>query len=457
MKNVRSTLLAGGVAALLLAVTGCGSSGTTTASTVDFGGKATGTLAAWGFDNTDEVGTSRLDYAKDQLSSSGVKITIDATPFDAQKFTTLAASKRTPDVVQMDRQFVTTYAAKGLIMPLSTCFSANNVDPATQYYTSVMADVTYNGDVWAVPQFYQPPAIMLNTRVMKEAGVTAADLDTSKPDQLIAAAKKMTTFDGKNPTRLGFDAQPTSQAGLWMLGFGGSIIGSDGKPTLDDPNNVTAVTFLKKLEDAQGGYAAVKSLADSFDFFGDKNQFVSDQVGAEIVAQWYVNVLSPYATKVQISGTPFLNSTGEPFTVASGTAFVIPTASKNPVAACKWALDLTSAAAWDAAGEARAATIASTDGAINTGLFTGSPAADTSLRTKYVPSTGNTGFDEAIAAYYDVVGSGQSFGSSPGGQQIQTELQNAVSAALLGEKSPEDALKDGQAAALRAYTQAGGK
>ena len=238
-----------------------------------FSTTASGELAAWGFDNADDVGTSRLDYAKQKLT--GVTIKIDATPFDAQKFTTRAASGDMPDAVQMDRQFVATYAAKGLIKPIDGCFTAHNVDPRAQYYPSVVDDVTYDGQVWGVPQFYQPPAIMLNKRVMDAAGVTAADIDTSKPDVLLAAVGKMYKASGGNPSTLGLDAQPTGQAGLWMLGLGGQIIGEDGAPTLDNPNNVKAIDLLKQLTDAQGGYAKVKSFTDSFDFFGKKNQFVA--------------------------------------------------------------------------------------------------------------------------------------------------------------------------------------
>ncbi len=417
-----------------------------------FGTEATGELAAWGFDNADDVGTSRLDYAKQQLS--GVTIKIDATPFDAQKFTTRAASGDVPDVVQMDRQFVATYAAKGLITPLDGCYTAHTVDPKTQYYPSVVDDVTYDGQVWAVPQFYQPPAIMVNKRVMDKAGVTDADIDTSKPDVLLAAVTKMYKADGNKPSTLGLDTQATGQAGLWLLGFGGQLIGEDGAPTLDNPNNVKAIAFLKQLADAQGGYARIKSFTDSFDFFGAKNQFVRDQVGAQVAPQWFVNVLTPYVKDVDISAVPFRDGSGEPFTVASGSAFVIPDNAKNPDAACAWMLALTSQEAWLAAGKARAEKIAKTDGAINTGLFTGSPAADQAIRAANVKPSDNAGFDQAIATYYDVVASGKSFGASPAGQQIQTELQNAVASALLGTKTPEAALQEAQTAAMRAYNQA---
>ncbi len=416
-----------------------------------FSTNVTGELAAWGFDNADEVGTSRLDYAKQKLSGATIKI--DATPFDAQKFTTRAASGEMPDAVQMDRQFVATYAAKGLIKPLDGCFSAHSVDPRTQYYPSVVDDVTYDGKVWAVPQFTTPAAIMLNKRVMDAAGVTAAEIDTSKPDVLLAAVGKMYKASGNNPRTLGLDAQPTGQAGLWMLGLGGQIIGEDGAPTLDNPNNLKAIDLLKQLTDAQGGYAKVKSYTDSFDFFGDKNQFVADQVGAEVVPQWFVNVLSPYADDVEISAVPFKDASGQPFSVAGGSAFVIPDKAKNPDAACAWIINLTAQEAWMAAGAARAKTIEK-KGGFNTGLFTGSPAADEAIRSQYVKPSKNTGFDEAIATYYDVVASSKSFGASPAGQQIQTELQNAVSSALLGTKPADVALKDAQAAAMRAYNQA---
>jgi multiple sugar transport system substrate-binding protein len=259
---------------------------------------------------------------------------------------------------------------------------------------------------------------------------------------------------GSNPSTLGFDPQATGQAGLWLLAYGGGVIGSDGKPTLDDPKNEKGLEVLKQITDAQGGYAKMKSFTDSFDFFGKNNQYVKDQVGAEVDAQWYVNVLTPFVSSVDIGAVPFKDSSGNPFTVASGTSFVIPAGSKNKDAACAWALDLTSLQAWEAAGAARAKTIAKTPGAINTGLFTGSPAADKLLRSKYVKPSGNAGFDKAISTYYDVVGNGKSFGASPAGQQIQTELQNAITSYLLGNKSASQALKDGQSAAMKAYQQA---
>jgi multiple sugar transport system substrate-binding protein len=112
---------------------------------------------------------------------------------------------------------------------------------------------------------------------------------------------------------------------------------------------------------------------------------------------------------------PFKDKSGHPTTVAGGTSFVIPAGAKNPDAACAWMTALVSDESWSAAGAARADKIAKTPGAINTGLFTGSPSADKLIRDKFVKPSGNTGFDETIATFYEVLPTGKSLGSSDGG------------------------------------------
>ena len=102
----RNALLAVALtASVATALSGCsGGSGTGggSGSSGGFSTKVSGTLNAWGFNNADDVGTSRLDYAKAQLKGVGHQDRRDRQ-FDAQKFTTRVASGNVPDVVQMDR------------------------------------------------------------------------------------------------------------------------------------------------------------------------------------------------------------------------------------------------------------------------------------------------------------------------------------------------------------------
>jgi len=306
--------------------------------------------------------------------------------------------------------------------------------------------------VYGVPQFFQATALLANKRVLEKAGVSSADLDTSKPDQILAAAKKMYAESGGNPSVLGFDPDVPGSANIWFVAFGGQVYNSDGSPTLDNPKNVEALTWLKALLDAQGGYAKVKSFKDTMDVFGDKNQYVADQVGVQTWAQWYPNVLAGTADQVSIEAIPIKDASGQPIAMAAGTAFAIPKAGKNPAAACAWAIKATSTDAWLAAGKARAETVAKNK-SIATGLMTGSPIADQQIRDQFVTKSGNADFDQVIDTYYSVLPNNKTLGSSPVGQQTTQELGNAVLVAMSGEKTVQQALSDAQAAAQRAWDQ----
>jgi multiple sugar transport system substrate-binding protein len=452
MKRKRAVLLAVAMASVASMTAACGSSGSGTSSGAgaSFSANPKGSMTAWAFDNPDDVGQARLNDAKTFLK--GVNIKMDETAFDAQKFTTRVAGGNVPDVVQMDRQFVATYAAQGLIMPLDKCYSAHKVDPKQRFYQAEVDDVTYKDQIWAVPQFLQPNMIILNERVMKAAGVTNDQIDTSKPDTLLAAIKKMYKSSGGVPKTLGFDPVPTGQQYQWVIGLGGQIIDDTGKPTLDNSKNAAPLELLKKITDAQGGWAKVKSFTDRFDTFGKNNQYVKDQVGAQVNAQWYPNVLAPYKDQIDIQAVPFKDSSGNPVSVTGGSAFVIPAKAKNPDAACAWAIRLTDEANWMAAEKARVETLKK-NGGINTGLFTGSPKADQDIKAQYVKPSGNAGFDQVINTTYQVVQGSKGLGASPVGQQIQNALTNAITQTLLGQKSAQAALKAAQQTAMNAWNQ----
>lgn len=415
-----------------------------------FSTDVSGALKTSGFNPSDEVGQSRADYAAAQLD--GVSVTMDKTNFDPQKFAAQAASGQTPDLLQMDRAVVATLASKDLIIPLDQCYEAFGVEPREQYYPSLIDDVSYQGKIYGIPQFFQANALLANKRVLDEAGVAAADLDTSKPEEIVATAEKLYQEKGGNPSVIGFDGDLPGSSAMWFKVFGGAAYDETGKPTLDRPENVRALTWMKELMDAQGGYAKVKSFKDSMDVFGAGNQYVKDQVAVQTWAQWYPNVLADYKDEVSLEAVPIKDASGTPIAMAGGTAFAIPKAAKNPSAACAWAIKATSSEAWMAAADARIETVEKNK-KLFTGLMTGSPVADQQIKDKYVKPTGNAEFDQVIETYYAVLSNPVTSGSSPVGQTVQQDLTNAVTVALTGEKTPEQALADAQASSLRAWDQ----
>lgn len=427
---------------------GSSSGGATSMFTKDL----SGTMKSYGYNPSDEVGKSRSDYATAQLKKDGVTVTLDTSNFDTQKFAAQAAAGQVPDLIQPDRNAIVTLADKGLIVPLDQCYALYGVNPTQRFYQSTIDDMTYEGHIYGIPQFFQPTALIVNKRVMKKAGVSLSQIDTSKPDEMLAITKKMYKANGGKPAVLGFDPNVPGDIAVWFAVFGGKLNDSTGKPTLDDPNNVKALTWLKQIMDAQGGYPKVKSFEDAEDVFGNDNAYVKDQVGVQDWAQWYVNVLSNTKDKVSIAGVPIKTLEGKPLAMAGGSALAIPKAAKNKSAACAWAIDVTSPEAWKLAGQARAKTVQQKN-SINTGLFTGSPVADQEVRKDFVKPSGNADFDQVIDTYYKILPDNQTQGASAVGSSISNDVNNAVIVALSGGKTPQAALQEAQASSMRAWQQ----
>ncbi|WP_010552041.1 ABC transporter substrate-binding protein [Brachybacterium paraconglomeratum] len=452
----RRRALQAGAAATVMGLAACDRGGETPGAgggqeQHEFADAATGQLATMGFNPSDEVGQSRADHAAAQLPD--LQVSMDTANFDSQKFTAQAAAGQVPDLIQLDRSLVATFAANGLIMPLDQGFEVHGVDPATQYYEAALGDVTQAGAAYAVPQFFQPSALLINVRTAEAAGIAPEDFDTSVPDALLKVAEKGTSMEGSAPTALGLDGDIPGSAEMWLQVFGGGSIGEDGAPTLDSSENVDALTWMKELMDLQGGYPEVTSLKNAMDVFGEQNQYVSDQVVAQSWAQWYLNVLTDFADGVDLHAVPILGLDGAPIGFAGGSAFAVPAGAANPDGALAWALAATSTEAWLEAGKARAATVAEGSG-INTGLFTGSPEADQQVREQYVEESGDVDFDQSISVYYDVLSAPRSTGPSPVGEQVKQALLDAVTAALNGEKEPAQALGDAQESAQREFDSA---
>ncbi len=452
MMRIRKGLVLLAVGALTLTACGGdddgGAGSQETAEGIDFSATPEGTVKTMGFNPSDEVGSSRSDLAEERLD--GVTVDMDTANFDPQKFAALSASGDLPDVVQMDRNTIATFAQKGLIMPLGECFAAQDVNPEEYWYPAVVQEASWDGDVYGAPQFFQPGMIIINTRVADAAGVVPEEIDTSQPDQLVEVTEKMTTMSGAQPTTLGFDPDMPGSTTTWIEVFGGSVMDEEGKPTLDDSKNVEALQWLGEIMDAQGGYPEVTSFKQTWDVFGAENQYVADQVGAALWAQWYINVLADTKDEVELTSQPVRDVDGNVFALAGGTALAIPTQAENPVAGCEWITTVTGLDAWEAAGDARAQTVIEND-SVNTGLFTGSPVADQAVRDAHVVETGNESFDQLIATSYETLADVRTVGVSPVGQAINSALQNAAGAALSGEQSAEDALSDAQDTAMREW------
>jgi multiple sugar transport system substrate-binding protein len=448
--------LAALVAVLSLVVVGCGGVGggdDTQQQTGGDEGTVSGTLSTFGFSLPDEIATTRVDTFKKAYPQVQVKITEGG--FDEQQFLSAVASGAPPDLVYVDREIIGTYAARGAIQPLDDCISSAQIDMG-QYRPAAVQQVTVDGKVYGIPEFYSVRVLMTNNQAVKEAGLSPSDVDTTDWSKLPGLADKLTITKGGKLQRIGFDPKIPEFLPMWVKANGGAMLSDDGKTAqLNDPKVVEALTTTAAIVQANGGWNKLKSLRDSFDFFGAKNQFAKDQLGAFPMEDWYLNVLAEASPDVDISVTPFKDRQGNPLTFVTGSAWAIPKGAKNPTAACRFAKTMTEASTWVAAAKARSAARAKKNLPF-TGLYSGNKAADEQVFGQVYKPSGNAKFDDAVQTVLSVQDVAFATPPSPAAAEFQKAWQDAVNRVLAGQMEPAAALERAQREAQAALDKAAG-
>jgi multiple sugar transport system substrate-binding protein len=409
-----------------------------------------GTLNIMGFGTGDDVAETRAALA---TKAVGGTVNRPSGGFNDQQFLAAVASGNPPDLVYLDRQKVGTYAAKGAFLPLTSCIKSQKIN-MKQYRQAAVNEVTYKGQVYGIPEFYDVRTILVDNRVLDQTNTPIGWLNPAKPAQLLAAAKKMVKFDGKgNVTRIGFDPKLPEFFPLWAKAYGVDILSKDGlTPHLNDPRAIKALQYAMSLINAQGGWNKFKSFRDTWDFFGSDNQVQQNQVGAWPMEQWYYNVLASSSPKVQITALQFRNLKNQPINYETGSAWAIPKGSKNTAAACTWARVMTSVNTWMAAAKNRAA-IRKAKNQPYTGISTGNAVADEDIYKQTYTSI-NKFFDEAVKKVLDVQRFSFGIPASPASAEFAAAWQNALNRVLAGQQTPAAALNQAQKEAVAAIKKA---
>ncbi|WP_410597050.1 extracellular solute-binding protein [Amycolatopsis sp. lyj-23] len=439
---VRKLLAGAGVVLLLAGCGGVGSGG-------DSGAAAT--LTTMGFGLGDEIATTRADLAGKAIAPATVKI--GGSAFDAQQFLAAVASHTPPDLVYLDRQLLGTYAARGTLEPLTDCIAKQHVDVG-QYRPAALKEVTLDGKVYGLPEFYDNRVLLVNDAAVQAGGLTPKDVDPADRAGLTTAAQKLTARTNGALSRIGFDPKIPEFLPLWARAAGVQMLSDDGRTAhLDDPRLAAALTYAKSLIDVQGGWGTVKAFRDSFDFFGEKNPFKQGQLAATLMDDWYLNVLANYSPDVRVTAAPFTDTAGTPIDWVTGSAWVIPAGSTHKDQACAWIKTMTDAPTWVAAAKARAEKRKAAGKAF-TGVYTGNRVADQEIFGNLVQLKDRPTFDAAVRTVLQAQDSAFTMPASPAGSEFKTAWQNAVNRVLSGEQQPADALRQAQQEAQRALDAA---
>lgn len=410
-----------------------------------------GTLTNLGFGMGDEIATERVALFQEMYPNVELQFTEGA--LDEQQFLTAVASGNPPDLVYMGRDVLSTYAVRGALTPLTECIANHEID-MSQYRPVAVEQVTVNGVVYGIPEFFNNIMLMINTKALEDAGLTLEDVDTSDWESLSELNDALTVGTGNDLTRIGFDPKLPEFLPLWAEANGASLISEDGRTAqLNDPKVVEALEFAYSLLETPGGYAPFKAFRDTWDFFGGENQIVADQIGLWPMEQWYMNVLADVSPDAPIAFKAFTDREGNPLSYSTGSAWAIPRGAQNPEAACVFMKTVTSADAWIRAAQKRAE-LRAESGTINTGVYSGNIAAEETIFGEIVQPSENETFNQGVEVILSLQENAFAIPANPAGSQFRQAWMDAVNRVINGEQTPQEALDQAQEEAQAALDEA---
>ena len=410
------------------------------------------TTMGFGYESGDEIAKVRVDTFKEQFPD--VDVTVQEGGFDEQAFLSSVASGDAPDAVYLDRNLVGTYAARGAIQPLADCIGRAGIDMGV-FREAAAGQVTLDGEVYALPEFYNTRLIMIDGDIAEEAGIDPSTFSTSDWDAVRAFNEATTEAEGGEVSRIGFDPKLPGFLPLWAKANGADILSADGRESLlEDPRVAEALTFAKELYDDGGGKTATDAFSQTWDFFGAENEFVQDQLGAMPMEQWYINVLGENSPDTNIVFRPFEARDGSPLTFSDGNAWAIPAGAANPDAACQFLATMTAAETWVTAAEARAEARAE-EGLPYTGTYTANSVADEEIFGRLYEPSGIATFDEGVQIVLDTQDAAFSLPASPAAAEFDAAWRDAVDRVLTGDEDPAAALQAADEEAQAALDSAG--
>lgn len=433
---------------------GMGSSSERPGDAADFSADADldGSLEIMGFGTEDEIATVRYDRADEELSN--VDFDLVEGELDIQQFLTAAASGDAPGLVYANRDQIGMFASRGAVIPLDACIDGEGID-VDAFRQPALEQVTFTGDIYGIPEFNSIQMTMANSDLLSEHDLSINDVNGSDWDAISNATEATYRSSGGDLEVIGFDSKLPEFLPLWAKANGADLISDDARTAqLDHPKVVEALDFANEIYEKQGGFGGVKSARDSADFFGEKNQFATDVLGAMPMEHWYVNVLNEVSSDAPIAFDSFKDRGGDTLAYASGSAWAIPSGTEeSEAAACRFIKVMTETDTWMEAAQERAEQRAD-GGELFTGLLTGNREADEAIRDEFITDDAPSPWDDAIDAMYDANEHTFSLPANPADAQFKTAWQDAVNRVLNGEMAPEESLEKGQKEAQDALDEA---
>ncbi|PRB12816.1 ABC transporter substrate-binding protein [Microbacterium sp. MYb72] len=233
-----------------LVLTGCGSGFSGGDAKPDAGGLTSSDDALTVLiGSSGDAETAAVQKALDDWTAkSGTKTSLQVASDLNQELSQGFAAGKPADLFYLSTDQIAGYASNGSLKAYG-----DDLKNKDDFYPSLVENFTVDGDFYCAPKDFSTLALVINTKMWTDAGLTDADLPKTW-DDLASVAQKLTTPEHVG---LAFGAE-YQRVGTFMAQAGGGLV-KDGKAIASDQANVDALTYVKSHL-ADGTFAFAKDV-----------------------------------------------------------------------------------------------------------------------------------------------------------------------------------------------------
>jgi multiple sugar transport system substrate-binding protein len=230
-----------------------------------------------------------------------------------------------PDIFSLHAFRIPAYASKGALTPLTAYLEEAGID-AADLLPAVRDAVTYNGEVYAIPIDVHGALWHINLDLWEQAGLVdenGAPMIPAGPEEFAAACQAVLEATG-SPILGSGDDDVLGTAWLWasvLAQGGGSPVDENGMPNVNTPEALEALNTILSLRE--------QGCISSGELGATHQAFINGQVASVIGGTWAVNewdaqVADPDAALKRYHVAPIPQIGEQPASWGGSHTFVVP-------------------------------------------------------------------------------------------------------------------------------------
>jgi putative chitobiose transport system substrate-binding protein len=363
--------------------------------------------------------------AEFEQQNPGTKVRWVDVPWTAMqsKILTAVSAKTAPDVVNLNPDFASQLAARNAWMPLDEKIPAAT---RSQYFTNIWQASQFNGKSFGVPWYLTSRVAIYNQAIFQQAGITTPPKTYA---ELAAAAKQIKAKTGKFTFFATLVPEDSGEVMESFVQMGVDLVDAQGKAAFNTPAGKAAFQYWVDL--FKQGLLPQEVLTEGHRHAVELYQ--SGQTALLASGPEFLNTIAtnaPDVAKVSASAPQITGTTGKKNVAVMN--LLIPKDTDQPDLALKFALFVTNSQnqlTFAKAANVLPSTVASSQDA----FFTTAPAAATPVdRARIVSASQLNDAQVLIPVLKDI-------------KQLQKIVYNNLQAAMLGEKTVDQAIQDAAA------------